>query len=94
MDTTKSKWWVRWYTEGMDSRPVAAPTPIEWWCTGYSDTHSINCAIVHGEDEADCIRVLQVHGWPECEELDSCEEVDMDWRPNSGRFPPSSPDEG
>lgn len=86
MDIKKQKWWCRWYVPGYDSRPTTVPTPIEWWCSGYSDTHSINCGIVHGDDEADCLAQVRGHGWPECEDLDFCNEVVADWRPGD-RFP-------
>lgn len=93
MDESKQKWWVRWYIEGDDSRPVTFPTPVEWWCTGYSDTHSINCAIVHADDENGCVDVLRANGWPECDSLDSCAEVEADWRPIACRFPPRNADQ-
>lgn len=80
------KWWVRWYVPGGDSRPVTVPTPIEWWCSGYSDTHAINCGIVHAGTEAEALTAVRDNGWPECEELDFCNAVEPDWRPGS-RFP-------
>lgn len=86
MDTSKQKWWVRWYVPGTDSRPVSVPTPVEWWCSGYSDTHSINCGIVYADDEGAALSEVQANGWPECESLDFCEAVAPDWRPGS-RFP-------
>lgn len=86
MDTSKQKWWVRWPVPGSDSRPVAVPTPIEWWESGFSDTHCTVCAIVHGADEGDVLLAVRSNGWPECESLDFCGPVGADWRPGS-RFP-------
>ena len=90
MSEANQKWWVRWYTLGDDSRPVTFPTPIEWWCSGYSDTHAINCAIVFADTEPGVEAELKANGWPECDGLDFCEPKADDWRPNAGRFPPKA----
>ena len=53
-----------------------------------SDTYTINCGIVHGDDEAEVLELLRAHGWPECtpEAISFCEPKAADWRPGD-RFP-------
>lgn len=82
------KYWLRFYTSSLeDFRPVTVPPPFEWWCTGTDETHAVICGLVEANEGDVLVKVRE--GWPEVEELDSCEQVPDDWRPSADRFPPA-----
>lgn len=80
MDTTKQKYWCRWYIPGKTSNEPEAATDIEWWKERVVGFHSLNCGLVHGDDPSECLAVIR-EGWPEASGLGFSKKVDADWRP-------------
>lgn len=86
MDTTKQKYWCRWYIPGKTSNePEPEPeteteTDIEWWKERPIGPHSVNCGLVHGDDPSECLAVIR-EGWPKASGLGFSKKVEPDWRP-------------
>lgn len=92
----KRRYWVRFKLSGTDDyRPLYVPPRphvLGWWCSGYTDTQSVICAVVELDNISDIDKVLNdlwIGSPNESLVVDFIEEKASNWVP-SERFPLSS----
>ena len=68
---------VRFKANEEDYRPVKFPPPGPYWCTGYSEGHSVVVAYVKDIEQIE-------EFWPEAEDLDADEATEIEY---TDRFP-------
>ncbi len=80
------RFWISWVAgEADDCRPVSAPAPFRWWCTGsLTDGRSTICAVMDAESEEAAYEEAR-KWWPELEPR-FCLEKAADYMPSSDRF--------
>ena len=84
------RYWISWFQPGEDYRPLTFP-PNEairgWWCSGYTDTQSVLCAVVDAKSEKEAEDAILMD-WPDLYEWRFIEIKPNGWVPGD-RFPPS-----
>ena len=68
---------ARFKTDVSDYRPVNWPIKHPYWCTGYTDDHSI--VVAYADDEEELLL-----NWPDAEDIDAQEVAEYQF---SSRFP-------
>ena len=81
------RFWVSWYQDTADFRPLTdPPNPAVkgWWCSGYNaEDVPILCAVVDVDEDDPLDAVLD--SWPEAD-FRFNDEQDVNWTPGD-RFP-------
>lgn len=60
---------VRFHTDYSDFRPVKAPAPYPFWCTGYAIDGSNSTVVAYVDDEAQLLEY-----WPDAVDIDVLEQ--------------------